>query len=235
MKNSFQHRVYVDVMAGPGICKIRETGEEVEGSPLIALRHEFTRYVFIEADPKLAEALEFRVSKHPKAKQAKVICADWAEEARAGRLQFSGLVVAFLDPTGIAQAPWQATECLLRANSKIDLLTTLQYAMGITLNLYQYIESKPEQITALDKFLGESDWRQWERPPTDSAFTERVLSRYTEKFSQLGFQGSRQITVEANGKPLYRLALFSRHPKADEFWRKIIGVDENGQREFDLS
>jgi len=27
-------------------------------------------------------------------------------------------------------------------------------------------------------------------------------------------------------------SLFSRHPKADEFWRKIATVDESGQREL---
>ena len=68
------------------------------------------------------------------------------------------------------------------------------------------------------------------RVPVD--FTARVLNRWIEKFGALGFQGSRQITVEANRTPLYRLALFSRHPKADEFWQKIITVSESGQREL---
>lgn len=234
MKNAFPTRVFVDVMAGPGICNIRETGEEMPGSPLIALEHEFTRFVFVEADPVLAAALEKRVAAHPKARLTTVICDDWAKVAAAGRLRFDGLVVAFVDPTGISQVPWSAMERLLRDNPKIDLLTTLQYAMGITLNAYQYIESQPGQTTALDVFLGESDWRQWERARTDSDFTERVLTRFLAKLTALGFQGSRQITVEAHGTPLYRLALFSRHPKADEFWRKITTVDESGQREFNL-
>lgn len=234
MKNAFSTRVFVDVMAGPGICKIRETGEDVPGSPLIALEHEFTKFVFVEADPALAKALQKRVAAHPKGRLATVICDDWAKVAAAGRLRFDGLVVAFVDPTGISQVPWTAMEQLLRGNSAIDLLTTLQYAMGITLNAYQYIEAEPGQTTALDVFLGESDWRRWKQATSDTAFTERILSRFLEKLASLGFQGSRQITVEAHGTPLYRLALFSRHPKADEFWRKITTVDESGQREFNL-
>lgn len=234
MKNVFRNRIYLDVMAGPGICKIRETGEEMPGSPLIAQDYEFTKFVFVEADPVLADALKERIARHPRATQATVICDDWADLAVSGRLCFDGLVVAFVDPTGISQMPWHAMRCLLQINSKIDLLVTLQYAMGITLNVYQYLESAPTQETALDKFLGESDWRGWDRPTNDSAFTERVLSRYLEKLASLGFVVSRQITVPSKGPPLYRLALFSRHPKADEFWRKIIAVDENGQREFDL-
>src|SRR5438105_13002104 len=60
MKNAFPTRVFLDVMAGPGICKIRETGEEFPGSPLIAMEHGFTKLVFVESDPVLAAALKKR-------------------------------------------------------------------------------------------------------------------------------------------------------------------------------
>jgi len=233
MKNRFSSRVFMDVMAGSGICKLKETGEELHGSPLIAMKHAFTKFVFIESDSVLAAALETRVQAHPKAQLATVICDDWTKVVANGRLDFDGLVVAFVDPTGIAQAPWTAVERLLRGNRSIDLLTTLQYSMGITLNLYQYIEAEPNKTTALDLFLGERDWRTWKRERSDSEFTERVLTRYLEKCGSLGFQSSRQITVGARDFAFrYRLALLSRHPKADEFWQKIITVDESGQREL---
>ncbi len=233
MKNRFGERVFVDVMAGPGVCKVKTTGEEFPGSPLIAMKHDFTKFVFVESDPELAAALQKRIDTHPKARLATVISGDWTQAAAEGRLKFErGLVVAFVDPTGIAQIPWKAMERLLRDNPKIDLLATLQYAMGITLNVYQYVESGSEQTTALDVFLGERDWRSWPHDRTSADFANLVLNRWVEKLGALGFQGSQQKTVEANGVPLYRLALFSRHPKADEFWRKIITVSESGQREL---
>ena len=34
--------VYLDVMAGPGRCKIEETNEEFPGSPLVALDYDFS-------------------------------------------------------------------------------------------------------------------------------------------------------------------------------------------------
>jgi three-Cys-motif partner protein len=220
-------------MAGPGICKIKDTGEELPGSPLIALKHPFTKFVFVESDPNLASALKTRIATHPKARLCEVISRDWTEEVRAGRLTFArGLVVAFVDPTGIKQLPWTALHKLLASNRKIDILATLQYAMGITLNAYQYLEAASEQTTALDTFLGEDEWRHWPRDRTDAAFTSRVINRWIEKLTELEFQGSRQITVEANGSPLYRLALFSRHAKADEFWRKISTIDESGQQDL---
>jgi three-Cys-motif partner protein len=233
MKNAFSERVFVDVMAGPGLCKIKGTGEEHPGSPFIALKHPFTKFVFVESDPNLAAALQKRIADHPKAELCEVIPRDWTAEVRAGHLTFDrGLVVAFVDPTGIKQVPWSAMQRLLTSNRKIDMLTTVQYAMGITLNVYQYVEAPSEQTTALDTFLGEPDWRAWPCDRTDAAFTARVINRWIEKLTDLGFQGSRQITVEANSNPLYRLALFSRHPKADEFWQKISSVDETGQQDL---
>jgi hypothetical protein len=32
MKNAFSERIFLDVMAGPGRCKIKDTAEEVPGS-----------------------------------------------------------------------------------------------------------------------------------------------------------------------------------------------------------
>ena len=45
--------IYLDVMAGPGLCKIEETGEEFPGSPLVALEHDFSEYVLIEEDARV--------------------------------------------------------------------------------------------------------------------------------------------------------------------------------------
>src|SRR2546426_2857360 len=50
--------VYLDVMAGPGRCKIKETGEEFPGSPLIALEHDFEKFIFIEESAQLVAALK---------------------------------------------------------------------------------------------------------------------------------------------------------------------------------
>src|SRR5205823_6441166 len=60
MRNRFK-LVFLDVMAGPGLCKIEETGEEFPGSPFVALQHDFSEYIFIEADAALVDALKQRV------------------------------------------------------------------------------------------------------------------------------------------------------------------------------
>jgi len=32
--------------------------------------------------------------------------------------------------------------------------------------------------------------------------------------------------------PLYRFTLFTRHPRGEDFWNKILKIDEKGQRGF---
>src|SRR6476660_1724611 len=46
MRNKWR-LVYLDVMAGPGLCKMKETGEEFPGSPFVALEYDFSEYILI--------------------------------------------------------------------------------------------------------------------------------------------------------------------------------------------
>jgi three-Cys-motif partner protein len=122
MKNKFK-LVYLDVMAGPGRCKIEETNEEFPGSPLVALDYDFSEYIFIEDDTEAVNALKQRTSNHLKASKIKIIPENWIKVAESGRLNFdnSTLVVTFVDPTGISQTPLAAMK-LLAKSPRVDLL-----------------------------------------------------------------------------------------------------------------
>jgi len=230
MRNKFK-LVYLDVMAGPGRCKIEETGEEFAGSPLIALEHDFSQYIFIEDEPELVQALKHRVAKHPKAEKAKIIPENWINYAQTGKLKFddSTLVVAFVDPTGISQVPMSAMKILAR-NPRVDLLVTIQYRLGIVWNVPQYLKAKGNE-TALDNFLDEPTWREWEGKEAGE-FGRMAVESFCEKFQRdSGFIGTRHVSIPEKN-PLYRFTLFSRHPLAQNFWHKILKIDEKGQREL---
>lgn len=227
MKNKFK-LVYLDVMAGPGRCKIRETGEEFPGSPFVALDYDFSEYILIESDPGLADALNKRVAQHQKAHKVKIITEDWISVVTSGRLKFdaSTLVVAFVDPTGISQVPMSAMKELAK-NPRIDLLVTIQHRLGIVWNTPQYRASTSGQ-TALDAFLGDHSWRDWnQKDPTE--FGRMAVQKFCDNFQKQGFINTRHISVPENN-PLYRFTLFSRHTRGEEFWLKILDIDETGQR-----
>lgn len=230
MRNKFK-LVYLDVMAGPGRCKIEKTNEEFPGSPLVALDSDFAEYIFIEEEPALADALQKRVADKPKADKVKIIAENWIDVVKSGRLEFDDatLVVAFVDPTGISQIPLSAMK-LLAGNPKIDLLITIQYRLGIVWNAPQYRKSKSGQ-SALDNFLGDQTWRQWEDEEAGE-FGRLAVEYFCDKFQrEERFIGTRHVPVPESN-PLYRFTLFTRHPLGKDFWQKILKVDEKGQRQL---
>jgi len=230
MRNKFR-LVYLDVMAGPGRCRIEETNEEFPGSPLVALDHDFAEYIFIEEEPAVVNALKQRISNHPKAKKIKIIPENWINVVESGQFKFdaSTLVVAFVDPTGISQVPMSAMKKLANY-PRIDLLVTIQYRLGIVWNAPQYLKAKNNQ-TALDNFLDAQNWREWESKDAGD-FGRHAVEHFCNKFQkENGFIGTRHVSIPEDN-PLYRFTLFSRHPLGESFWLKILKTDEKGQREL---
>src|ERR1019366_7008642 len=93
---------YVDLFAGPGKCLIRDTNEEIDGSPLIALKFNFAKYFFVESDKGCRRALAARVKARApeKNKDVEIIQGDCNDEIDRLNLPPSGLGLAFIDPTG---------------------------------------------------------------------------------------------------------------------------------------
>jgi three-Cys-motif partner protein len=211
---------------------VKETGEEFPGSPLIALEHEFHRFILIEQDSRLADVLKQRVARHPKASKVEVVQDNWVDVLEHGRMRFSGdkLVVAFVDPTGISQVPMKAMLQLIK-NPRIDLLVTIHHSLGITWNVPQYTRSEIGQ-TALDAFLDTRDWRKWKWKDA-SEFARMAIDAFSQRIQEEGFIGTRHISVPLE-QPLYRFTLFSRHALAEKFWNEILKIDETGQRELHL-
>jgi three-Cys-motif partner protein len=231
MRSKFK-LVYLDVMAGPGRCEVEETGDEFPGSPFVALEHDFSEFVLIEDDPDLAKALRQRISTHPKSRKVRIIDDSWISAVEAGSLKFDPytLVVAFVDPTGISQVPLAAMR-KLAASPKIDLLVTIQHRLGIVWNTPQYRKTT-KGVTALDGFLGNDSWRKWEHVEA-SEFGRLAVEQFCNSLQKEGFINTRHVSVPEQN-PLYRFTLFSRHRRAEDFWLKVLKIDERGQRELGL-
>ncbi len=65
MKGKWDERVYIELYAGSGHSKIRDTSRIIAGSPLqaLALEHPFDKYIFCETNPKALDALRARVER----------------------------------------------------------------------------------------------------------------------------------------------------------------------------
>jgi three-Cys-motif partner protein len=227
---------YVDLFAGPGRCRIRETHEEIDGSPLIALKFNFAKYFFFESDPSCFKALESRIGNRApeKLKNIELVPGDCNKDiSKVSPLQPSSLGVAFIDPTGISSIPFETIRKLTERR-KIDLIINFPEGMGIRMNLHQY--TAPDE-NALTFFMGSDRWKQQFKRQTKS-FNETchaIAKEYLENLRKLGYLAfdSDRIPIRTDQDALlYYLLFASKDPKGTEFWHKITLINPHGQRKL---
>ena len=226
---------YVDLFAGPGRSLIRDTSEEVDGSPLLALKCNFARYIFVDV-PDVLATLHSRLANHPKLSQISFVEGDCNSviDQILVELPRDHLTLAFVDPTGL-QIQFNTIRRLVHQR-KVDLLMTLQFGMGVKMNLPQYLKTK--EGGALSSFLGNSDWRQDEKQSgTVFQLCKRVLKRYLSQLRGLGYLEVRDIEIIRNDKNmvLYFMVMASRHPLGEHLWREVTRIKPSGQRGFRFS
>src|SRR5271157_14296 len=232
MKNRWAGKLYyVDLFAGPGKCLIRETREEIDGSPLIALKFNFAKYFFVESDEKCYRALAARVKVRAPEKDVDIIPGDCNDVIEKIKLPPASLALAFIDPTGVSPLAFD-TISKLAENRKVDLIINFHEGMGIRMNLRQYTRS---EANALDRFMGTSMWKESYGKSLKSfnQVCSEIAKEYLGNLRALGY-----IAVDSDWVPvkthqntlLYYLVFASKHPRGNDLWRKIKQIDTHGQR-----
>ncbi len=223
---------FVDLFSGPGRSIVRGSQEEVDGSPALALNYEFARYIFVDI-PEVLSCLKKRLAGHPKFSQIAFIegdCNEVIEEVRFAS-PADHLTLAFIDPTGL-QIRFRTIQRLVQ-NRRVDLLMTLQFGMGIRLNLNQYIKAEGAKLTA---FLGNAEWRKdASEGGSASQVLRRIKNRYLHHLRELGYLPvqDREIDIRNDQNVLlYFIAFASRHPLGGKFWREAIKIEWTGQRQM---
>lgn len=235
MKNKWPSRAFVDLLAGPGRCIIDSTGQEFDGSPLLAVNCEepFSQIVLVEQDHELSEALHERVGG-----RATVIRGDCNDTVIIGKIrglmlkQSLGLV--FVDNLGL-DVPFSTIE-QLTIDRHLDLLITFQVG-DLTRNLRNAREGAdpPERWTA---FFGSDEWREIakravDRNQTASEVASELMEFYGRQLGRVGYGsiGHSHRTMKNNKNvALYRLLLASRHQKAVQLFEAISEIESGGQR-----
>jgi three-Cys-motif partner protein len=150
---------YVDLLAGGGRC-VLESGEEFDGSPLIALSRTppFSAAVFVEQHPKLVAALQARTAERS-TPVPKIIAGDCNDAnviaAIRQAVPSNTLAVTFVDNLG-----WEVSLSAISrvvANRRMDLVVTFQVS-ALKRNLARAL-SEPEMTRQWDGFFGRG-WRK---------------------------------------------------------------------------
>jgi len=238
MKKKWRRLNYIDLFCGPGMCLTQETGEEVLGSPLQALRvrDPLTGYFFVDISETCIDALQRRVEKldlPPRIEKVHFFqedcnrCAGEIVNALGGSLS-----LAFIDPEGLNVA-WSTMETLGK-HPNIDLIVNFPY-LGMSRNLRGWFQSK--QTTRLDVWWGDRSWRNILQGRPFSA--RHFLDAYKEKLASLGYTLVEQTDeirfVNSRNRTLYYLVFASKHPRGHDFWSKAVQKLRSGQLRLPLA
>jgi len=241
MRGKWSIRNYIDLMAGPGKNRIRETDAVLLGSPLLALttKYAFTGYFFADLSDENTTALDKRCSASPFYDRVHIHPCDCNEIVREIVAQLkrddrNSLNLAFLDPEGF-ELEWQ-TIAQLATVRRMDLI--INYPQG-GLNRQMALSFQSNEETIVDRFFGDPEWRTiFAKHPNKENFVHReLMDHYKQKLQRLGYPdvrrddetGDEPLIRNSKNAPLYRLLFASKSKLGNDFWQKITRRDVSGQ------
>jgi len=230
MKGKWGARVYIDLFAGAGRSKIKNSKQIVPASPLLALTipYPFDKYIFCDNEGDKLQALEKRVKKdYPKAtvtyiKDANAHVTAIMEAIPQHSSTYRVLSFCFADPYSLKNLKFSTIKRL--SEKYIDFLILLPTWMDAHRNLSYYIEPSS---TMIEDFTGVTDWRQeWKaaesRGQEFGLFVADLFGSQMKalKYIYNGLPDMMPVRSTDKNLPLYHLAFFSRHEKGAAFWKE---------------
>lgn len=234
VRRGYAGRGFVDLFAGPGRVRLRDTNEVRDGSPLIALAHEFapfTKVVLCDLAAENIAALEHRTAAHRE--RVEIVHGDAnVEIARLiAQLPTQGLNLAFIDPFGLRPLHFSTIRALANLE-RMDLLVNFPTSDIRRNQALYFSDSSNEFIT---RMLGNERWRD-AIGPRDLGV--QIMELFVQKLEDLGYTGytgarTRNIRVSnPTGAELYRIVFASKHRRGREIWNDITKHTARGQRSF---
>lgn len=227
-----RNATYIDLYCGPGRARVRENGEVMEGSALVAAaeaakREPYREIIIGDLDPVNVDACRDRLKKIPgtPVRAFTGTAADVAEQVLP-TLHPTGFNLAFLDPFNIEALPFCVIQTLARAQ-RMDLLIHVSI-MDLQRNVRAMMTSGK-----LDAFA--PGWRTTVNPAaTNSALVMGVFEHWRGLLKGLGYIVSSNIErVRGNrNQPLYWLVLASKHDLGDKLWGEVSQVEPQARFGF---
>lgn len=232
MKGKWGTRVYLELYAGAGFSRIRNSSRIIMGSPLRALKVKdpFDKYIFCEEDPEKLGALKARAQRiGPAADVTYVLgdCNQRRDEILAAIPTDSGLnrvlSLCFADPFDIG-LKFETIRSL--ATRRVDFLVLLALGMDANRNYEHYVK---QDAVKIDEFLASKSWReQWSTARWDAVkFVRFLADEFSKSMAKLNYipppiYTMKEVKTYEKNSSLYRLALFSRHERAYKFWSQVL-------------
>ena len=230
MKNKKWHGLhYIDIFAGAGIEKLKNSQKLDWGSPMIASKapHPFDRLHLCEKNKRKYNALKTRVDQIKPDSQ--VLHGDANKEIHkiVEVIPQRTLSLAFLDPYGL-HLDYETLRVL--SNIRADLIIFFPDHIDALRNWeHNYLDNPGSN---LDRCLGQGiNWRSLLNETPVQHRAEVLRNLYVDQLKkQLGYTEFEYERISFKGHPLYILIFCSHHKIAAKLWRGISGKKPDGQR-----
>lgn len=222
---------YIELFSGPGRARIRETGEVIEGSPLVAFRASMASNVpysdihIGDLNDEYVHAAAKRIATAGGRAFPYVGVAEDTAKAIVANLSPKGLHFAFLDPFNLETLTFETIRSL-SVLEHIDLLLHVS-VQDLQRNLERYLEAPASPFDAFAP-----GWREAVNlNQSINAIRAALIAYWQSLVEKLGFVGSRvELVAGSKNQRLYWLVYFSRHPLGNDMWDKIRNL--SGQKDL---
>jgi three-Cys-motif partner protein len=228
MRDKWDGLHYIDLFAGAGVERLKESRALEWGSPMLAAqtRFPFTRLHLCEKSRTKFKALKTRMDRLKPGTQ--VLQGDANEKVNAiiREIPERTLSLAFLDPYGLHLDFATLTRL---SDIRADLIVFFPDRLDALRNWEKhYLQDSDSN---LDRCLGAgADWRSTlDATPRDS-LAEVLRKLYVQQISSLGYTEFEYRRVSAKGHPLYVLIFCARSAIAAKLWREISKKESDNQR-----
>lgn len=230
MKYKWNQLVYVDLFAGAGYAKIKESNKTYLNSALLAMSipTPFSKYILCEQDEERFDALSARVKRDFSHLNCELIKGDSNKNVESvikalppfgkgnTRLPF-----CFVDPYSL-----NLNFATIKALGKtlMDFLILQALHMDANRNFDTYLN---EENTKIAEYLGMHNWRElFEKDGViyRKDFVKFLAEQYQEQMEKLGYQKAKhmhQIRSNEKNLPLYYLSFYSKHPTGEKFFKEV--------------
>ncbi len=231
MKDKWPQRAYVGLYSGAGRARIEETGEIIETTAMsvFRLRHPFTKYIFVDHDPRCIGALKNRIAtlghQHDVTLLERNVRDGVADimEAMPPYGRNRGLIsFCFIDPFS-ADLDFEIIRTL-GTRYKMDFLVLLMLGRDVRTNFKRYLESPAD--TRIASLIDDPDWRsEWiDKRLSWPDLIRFLLGKFDAAMTRLGYQAARPddahpVRVIGKGVVLYFIVLYSKDPLGRRFWQ----------------
>jgi len=230
MREKWSEIHYVDLFAGAGFARNRDSAEVIAGSPILAAttKYPFTQLHLIERDAKNFEALRSRLERCCLLRSPQIIHGDTNERASEVFDTIPSrrtLTVTFADPYGLH---FDFDTAKIVASRRSDLIVLLADNMDALRNWSAYYENNPD--SSLDRFMGEPGWREDFRRTVGVDRAEVMRNRYQKQLETLGYEYFAFERIHNDqARDIYLLLYASRHKAGIKIWKGISSIDPSGQ------